>query len=215
VFRTLTSGRIQTHWSGAWRLGYRWLRNPPHSVRIGPIVAMMIGPRTCTWARRGMRRSVLETNAALPCGWHALWLIAGPVPARDVPPEPPRARFGIWLFYVQHQFEDAYWEHNGEWSIGTRRSEERSFLNCTRVLHSSTGTIGFHSTHLNARIPNTTAARHYAEFESYTGRADAPPLGRDQRRAVKLWDEDSRAWSPSHEARGRVWPEDTRGISVA
>jgi omega-6 fatty acid desaturase (delta-12 desaturase) len=187
------------------RLGYRLLRNPLIMFGIGPIVAMMIGPRiVARGARPRMRRSVLATNAALAVlvgvlcwliGWRQYLLVT-------VPPELLAGSVGIWLFYVQHQFEDAYWENGAGWEYADAALRGSSFLNLPRVLHFFTGNIGFHHVHhLNARIPNYNLRRAHYENPIFH---DVPTLTiRDGLRAVrlKLWDEDRRRLVTFAEAR--------------
>jgi omega-6 fatty acid desaturase (delta-12 desaturase) len=62
---------------------------------------------------------------------------------------------GIWLFYVQHQFEDAYWQPSAEWDFADAALRGSSYLKLPKVLQFFTGNIGLHHVHhLNARIPN-------------------------------------------------------------
>jgi omega-6 fatty acid desaturase (delta-12 desaturase) len=62
---------------------------------------------------------------------------------------------GIWLFYVQHQFEETYWRRATEWSFERAAIEGSSYYDLPRVLHWFTGNIGFHHIHhLASRIPN-------------------------------------------------------------
>ena len=61
---------------------------------------------------------------------------------------------GVWLFYMQHQFEDAYWRRDGEWQYGEAAMEGASYLRMPAVLQWFTGNIGFHHVHhLDPRIP--------------------------------------------------------------
>ena len=93
------------------RIAYMLLRNPIVMFGVGPFVAMIVGPRiVAKGARPRMRRSVLATNFALAAligglcwliGWRDYLLVAGPSALLA-------GSAGIWLFYVQHQFEDAY-----------------------------------------------------------------------------------------------------------
>ena len=100
---------------------------------------------------------------------------------------------GIWLFYVQHQFEDAYWESEREWSYADAALRGSSFLKLPPVLRFCTGNIGFHHVHhLNAKIPSYNLARAHEENEVFH---DVPELSLgDGLRALslKLWDEDRR-----------------------
>jgi omega-6 fatty acid desaturase (delta-12 desaturase) len=62
---------------------------------------------------------------------------------------------GVWLFYVQHQFEGVYWERNEEWDYCTAALRGSSFYRLPKVLQWFSGSIGFHHIHhLSPRIPN-------------------------------------------------------------
>jgi acyl-lipid omega-6 desaturase (Delta-12 desaturase) len=62
---------------------------------------------------------------------------------------------GIWLFYVQHQFEGAYWERSEDWDYSTAALKGSSFYKLPKVLQWFSGNIGFHHIHhLSPRIPN-------------------------------------------------------------
>ena len=98
---------------------------------------------------------------------------------------------GIWLFYVQHQFEDAYWESAADWSYSDAALRGSSYLKLPRVLQFFTGNIGLHHVHhLNARIPNYNLQRAHDENAIFH---QVPTLSlRDGLRSVrlKLWDEE-------------------------
>ncbi|MHB8492361.1 MAG: fatty acid desaturase, partial [Solirubrobacteraceae bacterium] len=197
------------------RLGYRLLRNPFVMFGVGPIVAMIIGPRMVARdARPRMRRSVLATDLALAImvgflcwlmGWRAYLIVFGP-------PALLAGSAGIWLFYVQHQFEGAYWAPSGDWSYVLAALEGSSHLRLPKVLQFFTGNIGLHHVHhLNARIPNYNLQRaHDANPDLFAG---VPTLSLwDAVRAVrlKLWDEEHRhlvtfaaARAAGHPAGGR------------
>jgi omega-6 fatty acid desaturase (delta-12 desaturase) len=193
--RTLTVGEYAAL-SPRGRLGYRLLRNPLVMFGIGPIVAMMIGPRiVAKGARPRMRRSVLWTNLALALlvggvcwliGWQDYLVVCG-LPALLA------GSAGIWLFYVQHQFEDAYWENGESWSYADAALKGSSFLKLPRVLQFCSGNIGYHHVHhLSARIPNYNLQRAHDENPMLQA---VPTLSLwDGARAVtlKLWDEDAK-----------------------
>ncbi len=180
-------------WRG--RLGYRLLRNPLVMFGIGPIIAMVIGPRiVARGARPRMRNSVLATDVAIIVlvggltwlmGWGDFLLVWAPAAMLA-------GSVGIWLFYVQHQFEDTYWQRRGEWTYDDAALRGSSYLKLPAVLRFFTGSIGLHHVHhLNARIPN-----YYLKpaHESSPLFANVPTLTLwDGLRAVrlKLWDERS------------------------
>ena len=175
------------------RISYRILRNPLVMFGVGPIVAMVVGPRIVARdARPRMRRSVLRTDLALALvigalcwsiGWWQFLLVQGPAALLA-------GSTGIWLFYVQHQFEDAYWESAEVWSYAEAALRGSSYLRLPRVLQFFTGNIGFHHVHhLNARIPNYNLQRAHDENPVFH---QVPTLSLwDGLRAVrlKLWDE--------------------------
>ena len=191
--RTLTVSEFDALPSRA-RLAYRLQRHPLLMFGLGPIIAMLIGPRIVARnARPRMRRSVLVTNIALAVivgtlcwliGWQAFLLVWAPSALLA-------GSAGIWLFYVQHQFEDAYWESGNDWVYADAALRGSSYVKLPRVLEFFTGNIGFHHIHhLNARIPNYNLKRAHDENPVFH---DVPTLSlRDAARTVrlKLWDEE-------------------------
>ena len=158
------------------------------------MVALVIGPRfVAQGARPRMRHSVIGTDIALAVlvvalcwliGWRA-YLLVGVLPALLA------GAIGIWLFYVQHQFEDAYWESGETWNYADAALRGSSFLKLPAVLRFCTGNIGFHHVHhLNARIPSYNLPRAHEENEIFH---DVPTLSLGDgihALSLKLWDED-------------------------
>ena len=67
---------------------------------------------------------------------------------------------GIWMFYVQHQFEDVYWERDENWDYKAAALEGSSFYKLPKILQWFSGNIGFHHIHhLSSRIPNYNLER--------------------------------------------------------
>jgi len=67
---------------------------------------------------------------------------------------------GLWMFYIQHQFEDTYWERHEDWDFTAAALQGASFYKLPRVLQWLTGNIGFHHIHhLSSRIPNYNLER--------------------------------------------------------
>ncbi len=177
------------------RLGYRTIRNPLVMFGLGPVIAMVVGPRIATRSQRPrLRHSVLGTDVvlisavALLCwliGWERFLLVWAPSAMLA-------GSIGIWLFYVQHQFEDAYWRCDGEWSYTDAALRGSSYLKLPWLLRFFTGNIGLHHVHhLNARIPNYNLSRAHHENEVFH---QVPTLSLlDGLRAVnlKLWDHES------------------------
>jgi omega-6 fatty acid desaturase (delta-12 desaturase) len=190
--RTLTVAEYNAL-SKRGRLGYRLLRNPLIMFGLGPIVAMVIGPRiVAKGARPRMRRSVLATDAALAVivaalvwliGWRDYLLVVG-LPAMLA------GSIGIWLFYVQHQFEDAYWDDADSWSFTDAALRGSSYLKLPASLRFATGNIGYHHIHhLNAQVPSYNLKRAHDQTQALH---DVPTLTLiDGLRAsrLKLYDE--------------------------
>ncbi len=190
---TITIREYQARsWRG--RLGYRMLRNPLVMFGIGPIFAMMIGPRIATRSQRPrMRHSVLGTDLALVIIGAGLWWLIGLDSLLLVwlPAAMLAGSAGIWLFYVQHQFEDAYWQSPGEWSYTEAALQGSSYLKLPKVLQFFSGNIGLHHVHhLNARIPNYNLQRAHDENEVFR-QVPVLSIGQGMRSVnLKLWDED-------------------------
>jgi omega-6 fatty acid desaturase (delta-12 desaturase) len=176
------------------RLGYRLFRNPLVMFGLGPLYAMVINPRLVpSGARPRIRRSILLTNTVLALaiatvcwfvGWQEFLLVQTPCALLA-------GGAGIWLFYVQHQFEDTYWQAHGDWSFAEAALRGSSYLKLPEVLRFFTANIGFHHIHhLSARIPNYNLKRAHDENPVFQA---VPTLSLwDGLRAVrfKLWDED-------------------------
>src|SRR5436305_1203441 len=134
VTLTIDEYRLRS-WRG--RLGYRVIRNPLFMFGLGPIVAMVVGPRIATRAQRPrLRHSVLATDAVIlslfaglcwVVGWERLLLVWAP-------PALLAGSVGIWLFYVQHQFEDAYWQRGTDWDYTEAALRGSSYLKLPMVL---------------------------------------------------------------------------------
>ena len=156
---------------------------------------MVIGPRIVARdARPRMRRSVLRTDVALAVIVVGLsvWIGVGPFLLVWAPAALLAGSTGIWLFYVQHQFEEAYWVDNERWNYADAALQGSSYLKLNPVLRFFTGNIGLHHVHhLNARIPNYNLKRAHDENPVFHS---VPTLSlRDAMRAVrlKLWDENA------------------------
>jgi omega-6 fatty acid desaturase (delta-12 desaturase) len=168
-------------WPVYKRVGYRLFRNPVIMFGLGPIWALVIRPRLVTKDMRPrLRRSVHLTNLALvvavggicwAIGWQDFLLVQAPTAWLA-------GSAGVFLFYVQHQFEDVYWENTDQWDYADAALQGSSYLKLPRVLHFFTGNIGYHHLHhLSARIPNYNLPRAHAENPEFQ---DVPTL--------TLWD---------------------------
>lgn len=191
-------------WRG--RLGYRLFRNPIVMFGLGPMWAMILAPRFVSRSERPrIRRSVWRTNVALVVavglccwllGWEDFLLI-------EAPSALLAGSIGVWLFYVQHQFEDAYWQSSDSWCYDDAALKGSSYLRLPRVLQFFTGNIGLHHVHhLSTRVPNYNLQRAH---DAYPAFRQVPTLSLwDGLRCVrlKLWDEERRRLVTFSEARG-------------
>lgn len=156
----VTTLTVQEYLDMPWwkRLGYRIMRNPLILFTIGAFLVFAVFHR---FPRPGSGRrevsSVIWTNLALAgliagtialIGWQAFLLIAVPVLMMA-------ASAGVWLFYVQHNFEGTYWVRHNRWDFFRAGLHGSSFYQLPGILQWFTGNIGFHHIHhLNSRIPN-------------------------------------------------------------
>jgi omega-6 fatty acid desaturase (delta-12 desaturase) len=140
------------------RIKYRFFRNPFVMFGIGPLFMFFISHRTVSPSSgKKERRGVYWTNAALVALVVAMSLLIGfwRYVVVMLPVLSLAGTFGVWLFYVQHQFEDSYWVRHKEWSFELAALEGSSFYKLPKILQWFSGNIGFHHIHhLSPRIPN-------------------------------------------------------------
>jgi len=183
--------------SSRWkRFAYRLARNPVVLFVIAPIFLFLVKQRfPRPEAPKRERRSVYWTNLALlglasGLGWilglKAYLLVQLMVLA-------VAGSTGVWLFYVQHQFEGVYWERSSEWDYTTAALKGSSFYKLPKVLQWFSGNIGFHHIHhLSPRIPNYHLERcHEAEPLFQTVKA-VTLLSSFKSFTFRLWDEQRR-----------------------
>ncbi|OQR56992.1 fatty acid desaturase [Bacillus sp. CDB3] len=140
------------------RLAYRLYRNPLVMFGLGPIYVFLLKNRfNRKGARKKERMNTYLTNVLIVAlvgvlcwaiGWQSFLLVHGTIflIAGSV---------GIWLFYVQHTFEDSYFEEDKEWEYVKAAVEGSSFYKLPKILQFLTGNIGYHHVHhLSPRVPN-------------------------------------------------------------
>jgi len=189
---TLTAEEYRTA-SKSKRFWYRFFRNPFVLLCLGPAYLFLVSYR---YPHKGSKRrqnlSVIITNAAiaiiilvasLTIGFKAYALIQFPVIFFA-------GVIGVWLFYVQHQFEGVYWSRNDRWDPIKASLQGSSYYKLPKILQWFTGNIGLHHIHhLRARIPNYNLQRAYDDTKPYL---NVEPL--TIRKSItclrlKLWDE--------------------------
>ena len=97
---------------------------------------------------------------------------------------------GVWMFYVQHQFEDTYWEHHPDWRYLPAALQGSSYFKLPRLLQWFTGNIGFHHIHhLSPRIPNYNLERAFKENPLFQAVTTVQVWESVRTVSLKLWDE--------------------------
>ena len=140
------------------KLSYRLYRNPWVLIGLGALFSFLLHYRLPTrTSTRRERVSVLFTNlliigvaliAGRIMGWQTYLLLQLPIIWMA-------GAAGIWLFYVQHQFEGVYWARKGQWDALRAAMEGSSFYKLPTVLRWFSSNIGYHHVHhLGSRIPN-------------------------------------------------------------
>lgn len=140
------------------KIGYRLYRNPLVMFGLGPLfLLLVVNRKNRRGARMPERMNTYFTNIVLVVLYGAVVYFLGLVPFLLVTGLSMyiAAMLGVWLFYIQHTFEDSYFEEKSEWSYVKAAVEGSSYYKLPAVLQWLTGNIGFHHVHhLAPRIPN-------------------------------------------------------------
>jgi omega-6 fatty acid desaturase (delta-12 desaturase) len=178
------------------KASYAFFRYPLVMFGLGPIFVFMLRQRIPPPRSRWKEiRSVLLTDLALIFlasgltllfGWKAFVLIQIPVMWLA-------GLFGIYLFYIQHQFENVYWAHDEQWDFISASRMGASYFKLPGFLNWFTGNIGYHHIHhLNPRIPNYNLQECYKTNPELH---DAPTItlaSSIKSLGFRLWDENSK-----------------------
>jgi omega-6 fatty acid desaturase (delta-12 desaturase) len=149
------------------KFGYRILRNPMILFTVGSFIDFVILQRFPTAsAGKRERTSVWWTNAALiavivilcnTVGWQTFLLV-------EIPILLIATSAGVWLFYVQHNFDGTYWARHEQWEFFKAGVTGSSFYKLPAILNWFTGNIGYHHIHhLSPKIPNYKLPIAYKE----------------------------------------------------
>jgi omega-6 fatty acid desaturase (delta-12 desaturase) len=151
---------VEEYLAAPWwkKIGYRIMRNPFIMFTAGSLIVFTLTHRF--WekdAGKRERSSVIWTNIAIAAvvgwivieiGWAAFLLVELPILL-------VACGSGVWLFYVQHNFDPTYWERHPEWEFFNAGMDGSSFYKLPKLLQWFSGNIGFHHIHhLSPRIPN-------------------------------------------------------------
>jgi omega-6 fatty acid desaturase (delta-12 desaturase) len=195
------------------RLCYRVARHPVMLFLISPVVLFVFWQRfAVAKASAREKRSVWLMNAAIlamaallswPLGITNYLLIHLTIVTVG-------GGVGIWMFYVQHQFDDVYWENNDSWDYTQAALQGSSFYKLPRVLQWFSGNIGFHHIHhLSPRIPNYNLERCHRANELFQQVKPITLWSSLKLASLRLWDEQQRklvGWSHLRELRSQTAP---------
>jgi omega-6 fatty acid desaturase (delta-12 desaturase) len=150
--------------SSRWkRFAYRLARNPLILFVVAPLYLFVIGQRfPSATAQSRERRSVHWMNLAILVMAGSLSLLMGVKRYLliQLSVTAVAGAAGVWMFYVQHQFEDVYWERGDNWDYTAAALRGSSFYKLPKILQWFSGNIGFHHVHhLSPRIPNYSLQR--------------------------------------------------------
>ncbi|MCF8224637.1 MAG: fatty acid desaturase [Bacteroidales bacterium] len=175
------------------KLYYRLYRNPAILFGVAPILLFVVWFRFILKSMtRNVRNSVHISNLIIVAlagglillmGWKAFLLIQLPVIyiATSV---------GVWLFYVQHQFDGVIWTRDEEWDYMKMALEGSSYLKLPKVLQWFSGNIGFHHIHhLSPKIPNYNLEKCHKENSIFDSIKPLTFLPAIRTMNLKLWDE--------------------------
>jgi acyl-lipid omega-6 desaturase (Delta-12 desaturase) len=150
--------------STRWRrFSYRLVRNPIVLLFIAPMYLFVVHNRfAAPNAPKREQRSVQLTNLCVLAAAIAMSALIGLKAFLLIQLTVVlfAGGIGVWLFYVQHQFQGAYWERSKDWNYTNAAVQGSSFYKLPHILQWFTGSIGFHHIHhLSPRIPNYNLER--------------------------------------------------------
>jgi len=151
---------VAEYLGSAWwrRFCYRLYRNPIVLLGFGPAYLFIVRHRLPIGLGADRRPwiSAMATNAAIALiVVMMIWLVGvGPFLLIHVPITLLAASIGVWLFFVQHQFEETWWAKAPVWSLHDAALHGSSHYDLPTVLRWFTANIGMHHVHhLCSRIP--------------------------------------------------------------
>jgi omega-6 fatty acid desaturase (delta-12 desaturase) len=183
----------------AWRrLVYRAYRHPLVLFGVGPAYLLLVRYRLPTgnpiqhwhsWLSTlgtNAAATLLAVTMALTVGVAAFLFIYLPVLLLAT-------AIGVWLFYIQHQFEDSYWQETSDWDFRSAALEGSSFYDLPAVLRWLTGSIGFHHIHhLASNVPNYRLRSCFEQVPELQKAKRLTLIASLKCPRLALWDEEQR-----------------------
>ncbi len=175
------------------RFVYRFYRNPLVMFGIGPLFMFFVSHRFTSRASGSReKKNVYWTNFALAVivaslgyavGFSSLLLVF-------LPTIWLAGVFGLWLFYVQHQYAGVYWARHSEWDFFDSALKGSSFYKLPKILQWFSGNIGFHHIHhLSPRVPNYSLCRCQKEIPLFRSVNPLTLRSSFHSLTLRLWDE--------------------------
>jgi omega-6 fatty acid desaturase (delta-12 desaturase) len=183
--------------SSRWkRFAYRLARNPIILFVIAPLYLFLIRQRfPSAKANKRERQSVYWMNLAIlgiAAGLSAIFGIKAYL-LLQLTMIGVAGSLGVWLFYVQHQFEGVYWERAEEWDYTAAALQGSSFYKLPKILQWFSGNIGFHHIHhLSSRIPNYNLERCHKAHPLFQTVKPVTLFSSFRSFTFRLWDEPGR-----------------------
>ncbi len=183
------SGKLKRTW-------YRVYRNPLFLFLVSPFALFAVLNRIPSVnGRRKDHLSYLITNMGIVIIFMMTWLTLGLkyYLAIQLPILYFASIMGVWLFFVQHQFDEVYWSSDSEWDIVKAALEGSSYYQLPLVLEWFSGYIGYHNIHhLNSRIPNYNLKKCYQDVHQLMDEKKITVLESFRLAFLELYDEKSR-----------------------
>jgi len=175
------------------KISYRLLRNPFILFGLAPLFLFFVLERfPSSKCKPRERRSVYLMNLTLILWGTAMSLIYGFIPWLIIQTVMMGVAggCGIWLFYVQHQFEDTYWAQGKDWDFTAAAMEGSSYYKLPKIMQWFSGNIGFHHIHhLNPMVPNYNLERCHHSDPFFQVAPELNLLSSLKTIKFRLWDE--------------------------
>jgi omega-6 fatty acid desaturase (delta-12 desaturase) len=176
------------------RLQYRLLRQPAFMFLIGaPFLFLVLNRFSYPDDPRREKISVHATTLAIAGLWAAMCALIGwqQFLLVQAPMFYVASIVGVWMFYIQHQFEETYWRPHPDWDYVQASLQGSSFYKLPKVLQWFTGNIGFHHIHhLSPKIPFYRLEDAYRENDLFQHSPTLTLASSFKTLSWRLWDED-------------------------